>query len=147
MISIKGNMFKIYDDFNVLCITTNGMITKKDKAVMGAGCAKEARDRWPGIDKHLGSLMKTYGNTVLHLGSIGKTRVFSFPVKHIWDEMADLELIEKSCKELLEVVNNCDYKKVLIPRPGCGNGKLSWKEVKPILEKYFDDRFYLISLK
>ena len=32
------------------------------------------------------------------------------------------------------------------PRVGCGNGALDWKDVRPILRRYLDDRFILVSL-
>jgi len=73
-----------------------------------------------------------------------KKNIYSFPVKHKWFYKADLKLIKRSCKELVKLVDRDEYKKVVLPRVGCGNGKLEWIDVKPILKKYFDDRFYVI---
>jgi hypothetical protein len=51
-----------------LCVTTNGEIKKSDgKAVMGAGIAKEARDRYKGVDEILAQKLKTRGNRVSYL--------------------------------------------------------------------------------
>lgn len=41
-----------------LCITTNGYIKKNGCAVMGAGVAKQARDRFDGLDRLLGEKLK-----------------------------------------------------------------------------------------
>jgi hypothetical protein len=29
---------------------------------------------------------------------------------------------------------------------GCGNGRLNWRDVRPVLEKYFDDSFTVVTL-
>ena len=77
------------------------------------------------------------------MGEVGSCRIIAFPVKHHWAQKADLELIRKSAEQLVEISQYCE--RVLIPRPGCGNGQLNWEEVKPILEEILDDRFYVIS--
>ena len=141
MIEIKGNLWD-YINSAIICITTNGYVKKNGECVMGKGCALECKQRFPDIPFKLGNLIKTYGNKVFYLDN----HIVSFPVKHNWFEKADLILIEKSCKELVELINlNENVKKVILPRPGVGNGKLSYSDVKPILEKYLDDRFYIIS--
>ena len=131
-------------DCDVICITTNGTVKKDGSAVMGRGCALEAREKFRGIDKKLGSLLKVSGNGVYILENFGKC-ILSFPVKHNWDEMADINLIEKSLKSLVRMVDFYGWKIVALPRPGCGNGGLNWDDVKPILQKYLDDRFIIVN--
>lgn len=131
--------------FENKCITTNGMLTKQGLAIMGKGIALEARLRHPDLPYILGQLIKEKGNHVYFL----KIGYISFPTKNDWKNNSSLELIERSCIELIDLVNDPWYQitEVVLPKPGCGNGGLDWKVVKPILEKYLDDRFSVISKK
>lgn len=148
MIEVTGDLWTYPADVRV--ITTNGFVKKNGEAVMGAGCAKEATKLYAGIATLLGKLLKDKGNHV-HILRYGdffpKDVLVSFPVKHNWFENADLELIERSAQELVALAGNYAHTTVfVIPRPGCGNGKRDWEtEVRPILEKYFDDRFHVIT--
>jgi hypothetical protein len=70
--------------------------------------------------------------------------LITFPVKHQWFETADPRLIEKSALDLDVHVERLKLKKVVMPRPGCGNGRLDWKDVKPIID-WLDDRYTVIT--
>lgn len=61
-----------------------------------------------------------------------------------WACRARLDLIQKSVKELIALVDIYEYKRVILPCPGIGAGELSWEEVEPLL-KDLDDRFFVIS--
>ncbi|SRR5260221_11850 len=115
-----------------ICITTNGYVKPNGRAVMGRGCALEAKERIPGIDKILGRVIKSQGNHVFPLIEYNRYMVYSFPVKHNWWEKADIELIKRSCQELCKFVY--DGRVIVLPRPGCGNGRLKWENVKPVIE-------------
>ncbi len=143
MKEIQGNLFDLLQDYDAICITTNGAVKKNGECVMGRGCALTAKTLWPPIAKRLGDLILQNGNITQKLGEVGSCRIIAFPVKHHWAQKADLELIRKSAEQLVEISQYCE--RVLIPRPGCGNGQLNWEEVKPILEEILDDRFYVIS--
>ena len=80
MKELRGNLHDIPCD--VVCITTNGFVSKNGKAVMGRGCAKEIKEREPGIDVILGTKIRELGPGVLPLKTLadGKT-ILSFPVK------------------------------------------------------------------
>ena len=139
MILVKGDLWKYRA--NVVFITTNGTLKKDGSVVMGKGCAKEATERYPGIAKVLGRRVSLHGNVPACLVTTPTKNIWSFPVKHNWWEEADPELIRKSARE----VSSMEDRDFVLPRPGCGNGKLKWKDVKPILEKYLDDRFHVIT--
>lgn len=67
---------------DVLCITTNGTLRKNGAAVMGKGCALEAKKRWPGIDDILGRLLLEKGNKPHFFGRSpsGKANRISTPI-------------------------------------------------------------------
>lgn len=123
-------------------ITTNGFVTKDGRAVMGRGCALEAKTKFEGIDFALGRLIKDHGNRCHILGDYG---LVSFPVKHHWKEQADLDLIIRSAHELVQLADAHGWQFVVMPRPGCGNGKLKWADVKPAIAGILDDRFRVIT--
>jgi len=142
MKEIIGNLFDQKAD--VLCITTNGTLRGK-RGVMGAGCAKEAKDNWPAIDVALGNQLMQRGNVVSILKMLLEYYLVSFPVKNHYSETASLSLIERSCQQVVDMANRMGWRKIVIPQPGCGCGRLNWEQVRPICLKYLDDRFYIIT--
>lgn len=130
------------------CFTSNGVVKKDGSLVMGAGIAKQFRDRFPGIDKHFGASVSRWGNVPFCIVSQEGHNIISFPTKHNWRDKSDPALIEKSTIKLQELTHQNGFDKVYLPRPGVGLGGLDWKsQVKPILEAHLDDRFYICSLK
>jgi len=140
--SLQMDLFERRILFDAVCITTNGTIKKNGAAVMGRGCALEAKTKFNGIDSILGNTIKQKGNQINHL----LENIYSFPVKHNWWERADPTLIEQSAIQLKQLADENDWKLVCLPRPGCGNGGLDWRDVKQILEKaQLDARFVIVS--
>jgi len=135
MKEVKGNLWTYPSDWR--CITTNGFVKKNGECVMGRGCAKEARDKFPGFSKELGTRIKNEGN---HVFVFNDQKLFTFPVKHNWWEIAGLDLIKRSVTELGWYVGAGNPKDTfLMPRPGCGNGGLKWEDVKPLLQDLPDN--------
>ena len=126
-------------------VTTNGFVKRNGEAVMGAGCAKELRDAVPTSPKRLGTLIKAHGNRPVRFARVNGADVASLPVKHHWREEADLDLIVDSVIALVFLVTKFGYKNVVLPRPGCGNGRLKWSQVKPHVAPLLDDRFTVVD--
>lgn len=163
---VLGDIWNYHKEGHWIVITTNGTIKKNGEAVMGRGVAKQASLRFPQMSKQLGSLLKKHGNKMM---LFPKERVITFPVKHNWfDKKADLELIKENILKLKKindmwatgnmitrlvgVILAHDYDglttggNIYLVRPGCGAGGLDWyKDVKPICEKYLDNRFYVVE--
>ena len=155
MIEVTGDLWSYHAD--VRCITTNGDTNSYGEAVMGRGCALQAKKRKPLLTSQLGVMLRDFGNMVHVLSyedpAIGT--LLTFPVKHRWQDPADLALIAKSAVELVELIE-CLFAwrvlypdlpplRIVVPRPGCGAGQRDWTtEVKPLLVDVLDDRFHII---
>lgn len=171
MRNIIGNLFST--QAQAVCITTNGFTKSNGECVMGRGCALELVKRMPEIPRLLGSLIKSKGNSV-HIVSAspaGKV-ILSFPVKPVvgyrdgnnvvshatkkFSEgervpgflmKADPTIIRESARQLRTLADANGWTSVLLPRPGCGAGELSWSVIEPLLQEELDDRFSCITFK
>lgn len=136
MIEVKGNIW--HYPANIIGITTNGSVKKDGTLVMGRGIALEAKQRWPEIPRILGSTIQIVGN-VPYMWHYHGTEFpflrafFSFPVKHRWQEQASIPLIKLSAIWLECMASYLPDQTFVLGRPGCGNGGLTWSQVKPLL--------------
>ena len=151
---IKADIVELHALGKIVCVTTNGYIKKSGSAVMGRGNALAMATIYPKLPSNLAAHIKQNGHIV---GAIGK-RIISFPVKpisgnynQVLDKIkymykpdqvipgfhckADLKLIEQSMKQLNEFIEKYNLEEVFLPLPGCSNGELAFKDVKPTLEK------------
>jgi ADP-ribosyl-[dinitrogen reductase] hydrolase len=138
---LSGDLWEYHSQGYPVVITTNGTVSKQGNNVMARGTAKQAAERFPEVPKLLGELIRRSGNHVYDLGM----QLISFPVEHTPWEVPDLQLIRRSSQELRELVDRNGWKRIIVPRPGCGGGGLSWGEVRPLLEPHFDERFLIIN--
>lgn len=132
----------------VVCITTNGFVKRNGSAVMGAGCALQAKKKFPGLDEILGREIERAGNifrpiVMSDLG--GSANICAFPVKHHWKDKADLDLIRRSAAALADFARSHPTLTFVLPRPGCGNGRLLWADVKPAIEALLPDNVVVVS--
>ncbi len=138
---VKGNIWDYWHAHSSIVIPTNGFVKKDGACVMGAGLAKQAKERVHSIEYILGSSIREKGNNVYLLPQ----HLISFPVKSVWYLSAELELIEESSKQLAKIHEQLlragKGAFIYLPKVGCGNGKLSWEDVEPILDKHLDN-FY-----
>lgn len=170
MKEVKGNLWQF--DTDVICITTNGYIKSNGEAVMGMGCAAQAKSLNPEIPRILAEAIRTNGNVVNILTNRqGKKVLVSYPVKpvgkmwtkeedvvthqrskfksgsyvHGWACVADINIIVESAKQLVAMADKEEWKRVLLPRMGCGAGELKWEVVRELVKDILDDRFTIIT--
>ena len=160
MIEQRADLWDIGATCDATCITTNGTITGRGLGVMGRGCALEAAERYNtqrafrrsaghrltgSLQRLLGNYLKQHGNHVGVLLPPPPVTLVVFPVKHEWHEQADLTLIKRSCLELAKLADDHGWRRVVLPRPGCGNGGLTWDVVGPVIDAYLGERFVVVT--
>jgi len=142
---------------NAIAITTNAILRADRKAVMGAGVARAAAQRWPDLPTLLAQSLARVGNHVAVLKTIpgiclnnntflSQLTVVAFPTKEHWKDPSRLDLIARSAQELRDLADDQDWHRVVAPPFGCGHGQLEWAAVEPILSPILDDRFQICFL-
>ena len=128
----------------------NWTTKRNGDAVMGAGVAKQAAERWPWLPASLGNfIIRGDGPAVLtfqaHKDDVpGLFHVVCVPTKHDWRQPSTLGLVELGVRTLIPQVNRSRWQTVALPRLGCGLGGLRWEDVEPVLARYMDDRFVVL---
>lgn len=155
-----GDIWDFQLRYDAIAITTNGFVKKNGEAVMGRGVALEAAKKYPEFPKHLGQILKEFGNNVWPFSfdqwngeEAYEDIIFSFPVKPEygprgepgWRSKADIGLIKRSAEQLVQYMDEIHFARIVIPRPGCGNGGLKWEDVKPVIQPILDDRFTVVT--
>lgn len=143
MHEVVGDLWRYHAEGFIVAITTGGLISKRGECAMPRGCARQARDRFPGLAAQLGDMILRQGNHVHDLGN----RIVSFPVENSPYEVPEPTLIERSCRELVALANRNNWQSIVVPRPGCGGGGLDWRDIRKIVVRHFDDRFTLIQME
>ena len=136
--TIKKDIWQIHQKImkSAIVIPTNGSVNVGNHAVMGKGLAADVRKRFPSFARELGYYLLDGPNVVQYFPEY---HIITFPTKHEWYQPADMNLIRQSCRQLVELIENNNLQQVYLPRVGCGNGKLRWEQVRPLLEEEFDD--------
>lgn len=128
-----GDMWSEFNKVDHFVITTNSVIKNNGALVMGAGIAKQVRDRFPGIDVEIGQAIKrSCGNMGVYHVILGK-KVGIFQVKRHYKDAADLELIRGSAEALASFAKAHPERTFALNFPGIGNGKRAYNEVLPLL--------------
>lgn len=141
MFETIGDIWEYAGHCDVIVITTNGSVTRDGRAVIGRGVAKQAAVRFPELAYKLGRLLEKQGNHVFDPGF----GIVTFPVEETAWSLPDLRIIARSAEELRLLADAAGWRKIVVPRPGCGGGGLAWKDVQPLLAPWFDERFLVIS--
>lgn len=151
-----GDLFDPMGGGDVVVIPTNTQTkwTKRgEAAVMGAGLAKAAVERYPNLPLDLADLMRRTGPEHVYVFDglfdiIDKQEyrtVVCLPTKRDWREKSDPALIGSMLDELVFITRAMGWQIVGLPRLGCGLGGLSWEQMKIPMGLKLDDRFLVVN--
>lgn len=144
---VEGDIWDFYANKWTVIVPTNGWVNRGNGMLaMGRGIAIQARKLFKNLEFVLGEKVTKYGN---HCFYLERQNLISFPTKNDWKDPSEISLIEQSCKELKIFMQKFSSLKIAMPKVGCGNGKLQWSQVAPIIENYFGeyshDRFLIVD--
>ncbi len=137
MIAFKvGNILE--SDAEALVNTVNTV------GVMGKGIALAFKKTFPIVfeeyEKSIVNKSIEIGKVQLvKTGTIKPSYVINFPTKQHWRQPSKMEYIQKGMAALVETIKLNQIKSIAIPPLGCGNGKLNWSEVKPLMIQYLQE--------
>ena len=132
--------YTVDDDFVPVwkCLPTNYTVDSRGLAIMGAGLAKQFACAYPTAWYELGTLTQCNPTTprVLPLGLKAGCFWWALPTKYRpQDEESSLKLIKDSLWELALYHQRQVVKPIVVmPKLGCGCGKLKWSQVLPIID-------------
>lgn len=141
MQEIIDNLWDLHDQGFRIGVPTNGNCRRDGRAVMGAGVALAAANRFPNLPILLGEKLRTSGNHVYYWHEF---RLVTLPTKETWIRPSTLALIEQTAREAVHLADHYRLTTIYCPRLGCGLGGLAWKDVASVLASLWDDRFIIV---
>ena len=142
MFEFRGDLWDYHSKGHWVVIPTNGIITISG-AIMGAGVARQAADKYFDLPGLLAAKIRIGGNKPY---SFSKYHLFSFPTKNNPKNPSSLSLIGESAELLVDLVDKeKTFPPIYLPRVGCGLGRLEWIRVKGVIGGILDDRFVVLD--
>lgn len=127
---VEGDIFNSPAQVIVNTVNTVG--------VMGKGLALSFKKRYP-------QMFEVYRKACeKHQFSIGKLMIYYapdhwillFPTKMNWRNPSKIEYLEEGLRKFVNTYAEKRIASIAFPKLGCGNGELSWTDVKAVMERY-----------
>ena len=135
-----GNMWDVFDSVDYFLVTTNSTLKSDGSLVMGAGIAKQARDKFPGLAEGLGKMVAAAASDGGFYGVLlGAGKVCAFQTKRHFKDPSNEALIAASVTELRNIATQLPNKTFALNYPGIGHGGLYRAQVRPLLETLPDN--------
>ena len=136
----KGDMWSVYPEADLFLITTNSTLKPGNILVMGRGIAKQARERFPGLNKALGQqIAQTCGRGGQYGLLISPrwpgAKIGAFQTKTDVRQPASLFLIQRSTTALKQWAEEHPQAQIHLNFPGIGYGGLLREKVLPIVHQ------------
>ncbi|NOW95991.1 macro domain-containing protein [Mucilaginibacter sp. SG564] len=134
----RGDLLK--DDADCLVNTVNTV------GIMGKGVALAFKNAFPhnylayrnafaAKQLAIGRLLIVQDTSLL----LGQKTIINFPTKTHWRLPSEYSYIVQGLEALKSYLSENDVRSVAMPALGCGNGELSWRKVKPLIEDKLAD--------
>ena len=137
----QGDTWSVFSEADLFLITANATLTLQGKLVMGAGIAKEARDRFLGLGQALG---KALGKAVLEQGKhYGAAREPALARGETWGVSVEIALerpgpaqpYQRGGHQVMTLVRVPPYSTGLPQLPWCRAGRFT-SSPSPQIAKY-----------
>ena len=132
----EGDLWIAAREEDLVLITTNRQLDGNGRLVMGAGIARQARDRYSTLPRVLGERVQSYVQQDQDYGFLPCTDlpVGCFQTKRDWRDPADPALIRQAAEELGKWCRDHPRQIVHLPFPGIGRGGLDRETVRPLIK-------------
>ena len=139
-----GNLWDLHREHPncFIVIPTNGVVKANGEAVMGAGLAKQAAQRFPTLPTLLGHAIQNKGNS-LHCWP--DLRLYALPTKTHFSLPSDLSLICRGLIQLAQAMTHFPDSVVYCPHLGCGLGQLEWPRVRAAITPHLTARMIFVG--
>lgn len=115
--------------------------TVNEIGVMGKGVALQFKEAFPEAAReyveaakrgevHVGRVLVTTARSLA-----GPRWIIHFPTKRHWRNPSKLEWVRTGLIDLSRVIHELGIRSIAVPSLGCGNGKLAWRDVRPLIEE------------
>lgn len=110
------------------------------RGVMGAGLALAFKQHYPEM---FAAYVQDCQSGQLRIGQLTLYRasqpwILNFPTKDHWRNPAKLEYIEQGLQFFAANYRQLGITSIAFPKLGAGLGKLSWDNVRPLMENYLE---------
>ena len=132
----RGDIWSRWNHTHLLLVTTNSDVKKDGSLVMGAGIARQARDRFPGIERAFGARVQGYGPSPYGLLVSERwpvARLGAFQSKISWRDPASETVIALGVEKLIAWCRKNYGCRVDLAAPGIGLGNLSFERMEELV--------------
>ncbi len=134
-------MIKYVYDCDILESNADAIVnTVNTEGVMGKGLALKFKKKYPEMYEEYRARCL---DGEIHVGKLHFYRsenkiVINFPTKKEWRKPSQLEYVREGLKDFVSRYKDLKIMSVSFPLLGCSNGKLDWRDVKPIMEEFLE---------
>lgn len=138
---MTGDVWDLHANGAWVVIPTNQQTRHDGTAVMGVGLARQAADRFPGLDEDYGIALKRGDVCVAYAAR----RLLCVPTKRHWKDKSHLADIGHVVGRLRQWAKRNTPDTVAVPALGCGYGGLAWDDVEPLLDTLPQPPFVVLA--